>query len=120
MPVQHQDPFAENSLRDEQALITQLERVLKAYARDAAGLTSNVLTSPTDSLRFYPVVNRPTTTPLQLSQYHEVKDIVYDAKRDLMYVAIATENNIAVFSPSSMTLQSPIALPAGTGGMDLS
>ena len=94
--------------------------LLKVYARDAGGLTSNVLTSPTDSVRFYPVVSRPTTTPLQLSPSHETKDIVYDAKRDLMYVAIATDPNIAVFSPSSMTLQTPITLPAAPGGMDLS
>ena len=93
---------------------------LKVYVRDAAGLTSNVLASPADSLRFYPVVSRPTTTPLQLSQYHETKEMVYDAKRDLMYVAIATETDIAVFSPSSMTLGTPITLPAAPGGMDLS
>ena len=38
--------------------------VLKLSARDAGGQTSNTIVSPTDSIRFFPIVTRPTTLPL--------------------------------------------------------
>jgi hypothetical protein len=93
--------------------------VVSLYARDASGLTSQTVSSQPDSVRIYAAVNRPTTTPLSLSP-NATNDIVYDAKRDLMYVGIQNDNHVLVFSPSTMALQAPIVLPAVPMGMDLS
>jgi hypothetical protein len=90
------------------------------YTRDAGGLMSKLVTSPPDSLRFYPVVNRPTTTPLSLSPTGIADDIAYDARRGLVYVGMPNDNQIAVFAPGTMAAQSPIALPGPPAGMDLS
>lgn len=90
---------------------------LSVYVRDAAGLTSQVLTSPT-ALSIYPRVTHPTTSPLSLSDF-ATDDILYDEKRDLMYVGVP-EARVVVFSPSTMTLSAPIALPGSPAGMDLS
>ena len=94
--------------------------LLSMYMRDAAGLTSQTVTSKPDSLRFYPVVNHPVTTPLVLSPSFDAGDMVYDEKRDLMYVGVPGERHIVVFSPSTMTAQTPITLAGAPSGMDLS
>ena len=88
------------------------------YVRDAGGLPSKTYTAPADSLRVYPIVNHPTTTPLSLSSTGTADDIAYDSKRGLMYVSVPTDNEIAVFSPTTMTLQAPIALPGSPSGME--
>jgi hypothetical protein len=91
---------------------------LSMYVRDAGGLTSQILTAPAP-LVIYPTVDKSTTPVLSLSQ-NPADDIAYDAKRDLMYVGIPSDNKIAVFSPSTMTAQSSISLPGTPAGMDLS
>ena len=90
------------------------------YVRDAAGLTSATISTQPDALRFYPVTNRATTAPLVLSPVGDADDMVYDAKRGLMYVGLPNDYRIAVFSPSTMTAQPPIVLSGPFGGMDLS
>ena len=92
---------------------------MSVYVRDLGGLTSQTATSAPDSIRFYPIVNRPSTSPLVLSTQYAINDVVYDAKRDLAYVSLPG-NQILVFSPSTMALQTPIALPAAANAMDLS
>ena len=94
--------------------------VASLYVRDAAGLTSATISTQPDGLRFYPVVNRPTTDPLVLSPVGDVDDIVYDAQRGLMYVGLPNDYRIGVFSPSTMAAQPPIVLSGPFGGMDLS
>jgi hypothetical protein len=92
---------------------------LTAYARDAGGNVSQTVTSQSDSIVFYPIVNRPATTPLSLSSQYGINDIVYDPKHDLMYVELFTDNHIVVFSPTTMTMQAPITLPGAGAGMDV-
>lgn len=94
--------------------------VMTVYARDAGGLTSQSLTSMPDSLRFYPRVDLPTTSPLRISAYDRPTGVAYDAKRDLVYAGISGNNQVAVFNASTMALQPPIALPAPPDGLDLS
>jgi len=94
--------------------------VMNVYVRDAGGLTSQTTSSPPDSLRFYPLVDHHATAPLQLSTIFDTEDMLYDAKRDLMYVAIPRDNRIVVFSPSTMTLKPAIQLNTTPAGMDLS
>jgi hypothetical protein len=93
--------------------------VIGMYSRDAGGLTSQTVFSQPDSIRIYPLVTHPTTTPLVLSSQSDIDDMVYDAKRDLMYVGVPRDNRIVVFSPGSMTTQPTIALPGSPEGMDL-
>ncbi|HEY2851462.1 MAG TPA: hypothetical protein VGJ18_01360 [Gemmatimonadaceae bacterium] len=93
---------------------------MTVYARDAAGLTSQSISSAAGAVRFYPRVELPATTPLKITAYDGPTDVAYDAKRDLVYVGVSGQNQIAVFAASTMTLQTPIALPAPPGEMDLS
>lgn len=94
--------------------------IVSMYARDASGLTSQTVSSQPDSVRFYPIVSHATTAPLTLSSQNYTSDMVYDAKRDLMYIGVYTENRIQVLSPSTMTLRAPIVLPGMPMEMDLS
>lgn len=86
--------------------------------RDAAGLTSQPVTSAPDSVRFYPLVSHPTTTPLTVSQA-PARDMVYDAKRDLMYIG-GGDGRIVAIAPSTMTQQWAVMTPDVPYGMDLS
>jgi len=92
---------------------------LSLVVRDASGLTSQTVSSAPDSIRVYPIVNRPTTPALSLSSAF-TNDMVYDARRDLMYIGVDGSNAILVLSPGTMTLQSSIQLPQASMGMDLS
>ena len=94
--------------------------LMTVYARDAGGLTSQPVTSVPDKLRFYPRVELPVTPPVKITAFERPTDVAYDAKRDLVYVAVFGQNQIAVFSASTMTVQASITLPAPPGEMDLS
>lgn len=92
--------------------------VLSVAVHDAAGLTSGTQSSAPGAVSIYPEVDLPATAPLSLSA--GAGDMVYDEKRDLMYVGLPEINSIAVFSPATMTTQAPITLPGAPAGMDLS
>jgi len=94
--------------------------IASLYVRDAAGHTSTTVSTQPDALRFYPVTERATTQPLVLSPVGDADDMVYDAKRGLMYVGLPNDYQIGVFAPSTMTAQPPIVLSGPFGGMDLS
>jgi hypothetical protein len=94
--------------------------MVSVYVRDASGLASQALSSLPDSVRFYPTVQHPVTGPLPLSSASGPDDIAYDAKRDLVYIALLEDKQILVLSPSTMTLGTPIVLPSTISGMDLS
>jgi hypothetical protein len=94
--------------------------VMSVYVRDAGGLASAAMNSQPGALRFYPRVALPTTAPVQLTTLDRLSDIAYDAKRDLVYAGIISSNQIAVLSPSAMTVQPPIMLPGPPAQMDLS
>jgi hypothetical protein len=92
--------------------------VMSVYVRDGVGLVSRTLRSEPDSLRFYPLVQRPTIM-LPLGSQAEIGDIAYDPRRDLVYIASPRENRVIVLSPSSMTLQPSIELGARPSGIDV-
>jgi hypothetical protein len=98
--------------------------VLSVYVRDAAGLKSQVLVSPPDSVRFYPLVSRPVTTPAVATSpgilYPNMGDLAYDAKRNMFYLALSGTNDVAVLDVATMTFKAPITLAAPAAGLDLS
>jgi hypothetical protein len=61
-------------------------------------------------------VDHPVTTAA-LSD--TLKDAVYDAKRNVLYLSEAGHSSIAVLSVATMTYQAPITLPAQPWGIDL-
>ena len=93
--------------------------VLSLTVRDAMGLTSQTLSSAPGAFQFYPIVNRVSTSPLSLGS-EPTNGMLYDAKRDLMYIGLQGTSAILVLSPNTMTLRSSIQLPAVPTGMDLS
>ena len=89
---------------------------LRLYARDAVGLTSDTATTPRDSLRVHPLVERPTRTATVTG---ETRDIVIDSRRGLVYLRQGNDHRIAVFSMATMQLTSTLALGAVPLDFDL-
>jgi hypothetical protein len=96
---------------------------LSVYARDAWGLKSEVISSATDSLRFYPVVTRTASAPVTASSPSspvlELGDVVFDAKRGVYYVALRRSKDVGVLDATTMIYRTPITLPAEVAGLDL-
>jgi hypothetical protein len=95
--------------------------ILSLYVRDAAGHKSATLGSAPDSLRFYPLVTRPTATtpPPTVNSYNDLNEIAYDPKRNLFFIPSALGSSITVLDATTMTYRTPIAVPAVPGGIDL-
>ena len=90
---------------------------MRMYSRDAAGLVSDTIVSPPDSLRIYPTVARPVryTQPIL-----DIRAVVPDLRRNKAWV-LMQEHNVAVhrvygISLTSMALVDTIAVH---GGWDL-
>lgn len=90
---------------------------LRLYARDSVGLTSDTLVSPPDSLRVYPTITRPTVAA---SVDGEIRDLVIDQRRGVMYLAQGNQQRIAVLALTTMTVTGTLALPAVPTDLDLS
>lgn len=89
---------------------------LRVYARDAAGLTSDTLSSAPDSIRVLPTIQRPvitTTLPAQLL------DMQIDAKRGVLYIVPAWGANLFAVSTTSLAITA-IPLAYHPSGIDLS
>jgi hypothetical protein len=89
---------------------------LRFYARDAAGLTSDTLSTAPDSIRVYPTIQRPVTTTTLPAQ---LLDMQIDAKRGVLYVVPAWGNNLFAVATTSLAVTS-IPLPYRPWGIDLS
>jgi hypothetical protein len=97
--------------------------IMSLYVRDASGLRSNVISSVQDSVRFYPFVARPTSTPAAAtpSPYFltQLGDLAYDAKRNVFYLVQHGKNEIAVLDVATMTFRTPITISGPSTGLDL-
>jgi hypothetical protein len=89
---------------------------LRVWLTDRSGLRTEMV-SLADSIRVYPVRNRPTRTAQHTGHYHEA---LVDPARRLLYLSLRERNEIAVLSLATMTWGTPIALPGPGAGMDLS
>ncbi|HEU4561797.1 MAG TPA: hypothetical protein VFS20_28490 [Longimicrobium sp.] len=88
---------------------------LSVWLKDHAGLRSEMASLP-DSIRVYPVVNRPTRTAQTPGGN---ADAVVDPARRLLYVAMPDRKEIAVLSLATMTFGTPIAVPGIPRSLDL-
>ena len=89
---------------------------LRAFARDAAGLTSAAELTPRDSARIHPVITRPTRTATVTG---ETRAIAIDSRRGLVYLAQGNDNRLAVFSMATLQLVSTLALPGTPTDLDI-
>ena len=89
---------------------------LRVYARDAVGLTSNVVTTAADSVHVHPLIARPTRTT-EVSG--ETWDIAIDSRRGLIYLRQGNDRRIAVLSMSTLQVTATVPLPAVPQDFDL-
>jgi len=89
---------------------------LRVYARDAVGLTSNVVTTAADSVHVHPLLARPTRTTTVSG---ETRDIAIDSKRGLIYLRQGNDHRIAVLSMSTLQVTETVPLPAVPQDFDL-
>jgi hypothetical protein len=89
---------------------------LRVYARDAVGLTSNVVTTAADSVHVHPLIARPTRTTTVSG---ETRDIAIDSKRGLIYLRQGNDHRIAVLSMSTLQVTETVPLPAVPQDFDL-
>lgn len=87
---------------------------LSVYVRGSV-LASNVLSSAPDGLRIYPQRVRPVRSA---ATANPATDMVLDEARGLLYLSF-WEKRVEVLSLATMTFGTPIALPAGAAGIDL-
>ncbi|HEX9938434.1 MAG TPA: hypothetical protein VGB15_14960 [Longimicrobium sp.] len=90
--------------------------LMRVWLTDRAGLRTEMV-SLADSIRVYPIRNRPTRTAQHTGHYREA---LLDPARRLLYLSLRERNEIAVLSLATMTYGTPIALPGPGAGMDLS
>jgi hypothetical protein len=86
---------------------------VKAFLRTSAG-TLHDTTLAIAGVGQY--VDHPVTTAALADT---LKDVVYDTKRNVLYLSEAGQSSIAVLSLATMTYGAPIALPAQPWGIDL-
>jgi len=89
---------------------------LRVYARDAVGLTSNVVTSLPNAVLVHPMIDRPTRTTTVSG---ETRDIAIDPKRGVIYLRQGNDHRIAVLSMSTLQLTATVPLPAVPQDFDL-
>jgi hypothetical protein len=89
---------------------------LRVYARDAVGLTSNVVTTQADSVRVHPEIDRPTRTTTVSG---ETRDIAIDSRRGVIYLRQGNDHRIALLSMSTLQVTATVPLPAVPADFDL-
>jgi hypothetical protein len=89
---------------------------LRVYARDAVGLTSNIVTTAADSVHVHPLIARPTRTTTVSG---ETRAIAIDSKRGLIYLRQGNDHRIAVLSMSTLQVTETVPLSAVPQDFDL-
>ena len=89
---------------------------MRLYARDAAGLTSNVYTSAPNAVRVSPTIVRPTRTATVAG---EIRDFVIDTRRGALYLLQSNQRRIAVLSLETMAVTRLIELPFYAPDVDI-
>jgi hypothetical protein len=90
---------------------------LRLYARDAAGLTSEAVTSAPGALNVSPTVVLPTAWTTVAG---EIREFVIDAPRGAVYLLQTNESRVAVLSTATMTATRTVATPVPATDLDLS
>ena len=95
------------------ASLTGTTPTFSVFARDSDG---NLTVDAFGQVNIAPYVHHPVRTATVDTA---MTDIAYDAKRNVLYLSEAGHANVLVLSLASMTLQTPIAVPAPPVGLDL-
>jgi hypothetical protein len=95
------------------ASLTGTPPTFSVFARDSDG---NLTVDAFGQVNIAPYVHHPVRTAAVDTA---MTDIAYDAKRNVLYLSEAGHANVLVLSLASMTLQTPIAVPAPPVGLDL-
>ncbi|HEU4565918.1 MAG TPA: hypothetical protein VFS05_14760 [Gemmatimonadaceae bacterium] len=82
---------------------------LSFYARDAMGLTSNVVASAPGAVTISPTIDRPTTVHTVTG---EIRDLEIDVKRGLYYLLQSNQNRVAIFSPAQGAVTASLPMPS--------
>ncbi len=88
---------------------------LRLYARDAAGLTSDTVASPLDSIRVFPTITRPTVSA---TVDGEIRDLAIDPRRGVLYLMQTNQQRILVMSEATLAVSDTIPL-GGSSDLDL-
>lgn len=90
---------------------------LRLYARDAAGLTSDVITTSAGAAHVYPTVERATAWgDVDGSTW----DVVVDTRRGVAYLLQPNQGRISILSLSTMTVTGSIRMPSFAPDFDMS
>jgi hypothetical protein len=89
---------------------------LRLVARDVAGLLSDVYLSAPGAVQVHPVIARPVRTT-QVSG--EVRDLLIDSRRGVLYLLQPFERKISVLALSTLTVTRSIPLPAVPADLDM-
>ena len=89
---------------------------LRLYARDAAGLMSNVYTSEPGAVRILPSLAFPTRST-QVSG--EIVDVAIDSRRGVVYLMQSRQHRITALSLTTLEVTRTITLPVPPTDLDL-
>lgn len=89
---------------------------VSVVARDAAGLSSEVVASGPGALRIYPLATHATWAG---SFDGDVSDVALDARRHLLAIAQGSEHRVALVSWQPLAVTALVALPSKPSGLDL-
>jgi hypothetical protein len=88
---------------------------ISVYVRGSSSLASNVISSAPGGPNIYPQRVRPVRSA---ATANPATDMVLDEARGLLYLSF-WEKRVEVLSLATMTFGTPITLPAGASGIDL-
>lgn len=89
---------------------------LRLYARDATGLTSNVVTTTAGAANVYPTVERATASA---DVDGDTWDVVVDTRRGVAYLLQPNQGRISILSLSTMTVTGSIRMPSFPPDFDI-
>lgn len=89
---------------------------LRLYARDATGLTSNVITTSADAAHVYPSVQRAAASA---DIDGDTWDVVVDTPRGVAYLLQPNQGRISILSLSTMTVTGSIRMPSFAPDFDI-
>lgn len=95
-------------------------QTMSVYLTDAAGLKSDVVTTAPGQISFYPLVTHPTSAATTPELSSTVGNHVYDAKRNLLYLAMPDARGVAVYDLATATFRQSITFASDVGpGLDI-
>ena len=89
---------------------------VRAFSRDGAGLVSDTIVTPADSLRIFPTVARAVQSRIMGGV---IRDLIFDERRGAIYLLNSSPSYVAVLSATDLTLVDSIPLPGAASDFDI-